>query len=57
MHDHEAGQHHVQSMHPDGHQHESMHGSVEDAHEHAKKLAGGGIEHEQPMDEEEPSYE
>lgn len=42
MHDHEGGRHHVMSMHPDGHQHESEHGSVEEAHEHGKKLAGAG---------------
>lgn len=55
MHNHEAGEHHVQSMHPDGHQHESMHGSVDEAHEHGKKLAGGdgGMEHEQEGDEAE----
>lgn len=61
QHDHEGGQHHVMSMHPDGHQHESMHGSVEEAHEHGKKLAGGGMEHESKMgaqDEgDEPEYE
>lgn len=37
-------EHKVTSMHPDGHQHESMHGSAEEAHEHGKKLAGGGME-------------
>jgi len=59
MHNHEAGEHHVQSMHPDGHQHESMHGSVDEAHEHGKKLAGGGMEQEMGGEgqEDEPSYE
>ena len=58
MHDHEGGQHHVMSMHPDGHQHESHHGSVEEAHEHAKKLAGAGAmeEHQEP-DGDEPEYD
>ena len=42
MHQHEAGMHHVTSQHPDGHMHESDHGSAEEAHEHAKKLAGAG---------------
>ncbi len=41
MHEHEMGAHHVSSTHPDGHQHTSDHGSVEEAHEHAKKLATG----------------
>ena len=57
MHDHEGGQHHVMSMHPDGHQHESMHGSVEEAHEHGKKLAGGGMEEHHEPDGDEPEYE
>lgn len=57
MHNHEAGEHHVQSMHPDGHQHESMHGSVDEAHEHGKKLAGGDGGEEQHMEGEEPEYE
>ena len=46
-HEHEGGQHEVHSMHPDGHEHKSMHGSAEEAHEHAKKLAGGGMEPEE----------
>jgi hypothetical protein len=54
MHNHEAGEHHVMSMHPDGHQHESMHGSVEEAHEHSKKLAGAGMEQQEG---DEPEYE
>jgi hypothetical protein len=57
MHNHEAGEHHVSSNHPDGHQHESMHGSAEEAHEHGKKLAGGGEpENEQDM-EDDAEYE
>ena len=52
MHNHEAGEHHVSSNHPDGHQHESMHGSAEEAHEHGKKLAGGGMQEEHGMDDE-----
>ena len=39
-HDHEMGVHGVHSDHPDGHHHSSQHGSVEEAHEHAHKLAG-----------------
>lgn len=57
MHDHEGGQHHVMSMHPDGHQHESHHGSVEEAHEHAKKLAAGGMQEHSEPDGDEPEYE
>lgn len=56
-HDHEAGEHEVVSMHPDGHQHRSMHGSAEEAHEHGKKLAGGGQESEMGNQDEEPEYE
>lgn len=41
-HEHEIGSHHVRSAHPDGHMHESDHGSAEEAHEHGKKLAGIG---------------
>ncbi len=57
MHDHEGGMHHVHSMHPDGHTHQSEHGSVEEAHEHAKKLAGGGMEHEDHDGMDEAEYE
>jgi hypothetical protein len=39
-HEHEMGSHHVHSVHQDGYEHHSDHGSVEEAHEHAKKLAG-----------------
>ena len=52
MHNHEMGEHHVQSMHPDGHTHESMHGSAEEAHEHGKKLAGGGMQEHEPDGDE-----
>jgi hypothetical protein len=38
-HDHEMGVHEVHSEHHDGHHHVSQHGSVEEAHEHGKKLA------------------
>lgn len=55
-HDHEAGMHHVHSMHPDGHEHHSDHGSAEEAHDHGKGLAcgGGEMEHEGG---DEPEYE
>ena len=58
-HDHEAGTHHVQTMHPDGHEHHSDHASMEEAHEHAKGLAGGGGEHQEPDGDEgeQPEYE
>lgn len=39
QHHHEAGQHHVHSVHPDGHEHHSEHASAQDAHEHAAQLA------------------
>lgn len=55
MHDHEGGQHHVMSMHPDGHQHESTHESAEKAHEHGKKLAMS--QESEPQAESEPEYE
>ena len=59
-HEHEIGSHHVRSAHPDGHMHESDHGSAEEAHEHGKKLAGIGAEesrggeHDEESDESEP---
>src|SRR5277367_32755 len=56
-HEHEMGVHHVHSVHPDGHEHQSDHDSAEKAHEHGKKLAGaGGMEGEMESghDEEEP---
>jgi hypothetical protein len=39
-HDHEGGKHTVSSKHPDGHAHESEHGSADEAHTHAAGLAG-----------------
>lgn len=57
-HEHEMGSHHVRSSHPDGHMHESDHGSAEEAHDHGKKLAGVGEmeeKHAEPDgDESEP---
>lgn len=50
-HEHEIGSHHVHSVHPDGHEHHSDHGSAEEAHMAGGKLAGIGGE--QPQDEEE----
>lgn len=40
-HDHEGGMHHVHAVHADGTESHSDHGSVEEAHEHGKKLAMG----------------
>ena len=57
MHNHEAGQHSVHSKHQDGHEHQSEHGSVDEAHDHAKKLAGGGGEEHQEPDGDEAEYE
>ena len=57
-HDHEMGVHEVHSEHHDGHHHVSQHGSVEEAHDHAKKLAtpqeqmGGEPESESEFEEE-----
>lgn len=45
-HDHEAGKHHVTSIHEDGHMNESDHDSADEAHEHAKELAGDANETE-----------
>lgn len=61
-HDHEMGVHEVHSDHPDGHHHHSVHGSAEEAHEHAHKLAHHGeAEHERDSEgsegeEEEGGY-
>lgn len=52
MHDHENGKHSVHSKHPDGHEAQSEHGSAEEAHEHAAKMAGCGTEHEPEDDAE-----
>jgi hypothetical protein len=43
-HDHAAGTHTVHVMHPDGHSHESQHGSAGEAHKFAADCAGGGEE-------------
>ena len=43
QHNHEAGQHTVHAMHPDGHSHESQHGSAAEAHQFAGDCAGGGM--------------
>lgn len=42
IHDHEGGRHGVHAKHPDGHEHESEHGSADDAHRFAGDLAGVG---------------
>ena len=52
-HEHEMGSHHVHSVHPDGHEHHSDHGSAEEAHEHGKKLAGVGAQEPESGGEEE----
>ena len=54
---HEEESHHVHSVHPDGHEHHSDHPSKEHAHEHAKKLAGVGMEEHNEPDGDEPQYE
>jgi hypothetical protein len=59
MHDHEGEIHEVHSVHPDGHTHmSSHHKSAAEAHDHAKKLAGGesSMEHGEP-DGDEAEYE
>lgn len=58
MHNHESGQHHVHSKHPDGHEHQAEHPSAEEAHEHGKMLSSGA-EHEDAgdMDDEQAEYE
>lgn len=38
---HEGGKHSVKSRHEDGHEHSSEHGSMEEAHDAGKMLAGG----------------
>jgi hypothetical protein len=42
MHDHEGGKHTVHAMHPDGHEHQSEHGSAAEAHKFAGDCAGCG---------------
>lgn len=39
---HEGGAHSVHATHPDGHTHESQHGSAEEAHKFAADCAGAG---------------
>lgn len=41
QHQDESGQHHVHSVHADGHMHQSVHGSREEAHDYARKLGSG----------------
>jgi hypothetical protein len=43
-HDHQSGTHRVRSMHQDGYEHQSEHGSAEEAHDHAKDLGTGHSE-------------
>lgn len=58
MHDHEGGRHMVHARHADGHEHQSEHGSAEEAHEHGKACAGCGMEEEGESDGmDEPEYE
>lgn len=54
-HNPEMGEHTVRSQHPDGHMHESKHGSVAEAADQHKKLAGG--EEHEGMNGEEAEYE
>jgi hypothetical protein len=42
QHDHEGGSHTVRARHPDGHEHESEHGSAAEAHRYAADCAGSG---------------
>jgi hypothetical protein len=41
-HDHENGVHRVHARHPDGHAHDSEHGSAGEAHQFGAQLAGAG---------------
>jgi len=43
QHNHEQGQHVVHVSHPNGHSHESQHGSAAEAHKFAGDCAGGGM--------------
>ncbi len=47
-HDHAAGKHSVHAEHPDGHSHDTEHGSADEAHQFAADAAGVGA---QPSDE------
>lgn len=42
QHDHEGGRHTVHAEHPDGHSHDSEHGSADEAHKYAADCAGVG---------------
>lgn len=44
QHDHKGGQHHVHAVHPDMHEHDSVHGSAAEAHQFAGDCAGGGMQ-------------
>jgi hypothetical protein len=46
-HDHAKGQHHVHSVHEDGHSHKAKFGSADEAHAHAGKMAGNAAEEEE----------
>lgn len=41
-HEHEAGVHTVHAVHPDGHEHDTEHGSADEAHKYAADCAGVG---------------
>lgn len=43
-HDHQGGQHTVHATHPDGHTHETSHGSAAEAHKYAGDCSGVGME-------------
>ena len=55
-HDHATGQHHVKSVHEDGHVHKAKFGSANEAHDHAAKMAGSSA-HENLEDEAANSLE
>lgn len=42
QHDHKAGSHKVHAVHPDGHEHDTEHGSADEAHKYAADCAGVG---------------
>jgi hypothetical protein len=42
QHDNESGRHTVHAVHPDGNEHDSEHGSAEEAHQYAADCAGVG---------------
>lgn len=39
---HQGGRHSVHAVHPDGHSHETEHGSAQEAHKYAGDCAGAG---------------